>query len=77
MNQCLGLRDGAIATYNTNADRNVYANIIGIWADDRSRVDGRYLVLGTDGKEFIITDGSSVYHTGKSMVVDKLTTELG
>ena len=77
VNQSLGLRDGAIATYNANADRNVYANITGIWADDRSRADGRYLVLGTDGKEFIVTDGGSIYHTGQSMVVDKLTTELG
>lgn len=77
VNQSLGLRDGAIATYNANADRNVYANITGIWADDRSRADGRYLLLGTDGKEFIVTDGSHVYHTGEQFIVDKLTTELG
>lgn len=77
VNQSLGLRDAAIATYNSHADRNVYAKVTGVWADDRSRADGRYLVLGTAGSEFIITDGQSVYQTGKGLVVDKLTTEVG
>jgi inner membrane protein len=77
VNQSLGLRDGAIATYNANATRDVYANITGVWADDRSRADGRYLILGSDGSEFIVTDGTGIYHTGKSMVVEKLATTLG
>jgi inner membrane protein len=77
VNQSLGLRGGAIATYNANATRDVYANITGVWADDRSRADGRYLILGTDGKEFIVTDGAGVYHTGQSMAVEKLAPALG
>ncbi|MGB3515819.1 MAG: metal-dependent hydrolase [Elainellaceae cyanobacterium] len=77
VNQTLGLRGGAIATYNANATRDVYAEIVGVWAGDRSRADGRYLILATDDKEFIVTDGSEVYHTSKSMTVEKLSTTVG
>lgn len=77
MNQSLGLRNGAIATYNANGTRDVYADIVGVWAGDRSRADGKYLILATDGSEFIVTDGTGIYHTGQSMAVEKLTTALG
>ncbi|MEM1281485.1 MAG: metal-dependent hydrolase, partial [Cyanobacteria bacterium P01_H01_bin.152] len=65
--QSIGLRDSAIATYNANPEKAVYADIKGVWADDRSRADGEYLILKSDGNEFIVTDGSDLYHTGESM----------
>jgi inner membrane protein len=73
----LGLRDTAIATYNDHADNAVYAQIKGVWADDRSRADGDYLILKADGSEFLVTDGSAIYHTGQSLVVDSLKTRVG
>lgn len=76
VNQSLGLRSGAVATYNRQASAaNVYAELTGVWADDRSRADGRYLILGVDDDEFILTDGTGVYHTGESLVVERLTVE--
>jgi inner membrane protein len=75
--QSIGLRDTAIATYNANSETAVYADIKGVWADDRSRADGEYLILKNDGSEFIVTDGSSLYHTGKSMVVESLKARAG
>ena len=78
VNQSLGLRDGAMATYNANAaSAEVYAEIIGVWADDRTRADGRYLILDAVGNEFVVTDGQGVYQTGKQLLVDKLTTATG
>ncbi|MEA5464884.1 metal-dependent hydrolase [Leptothoe sp. PORK10 BA2] len=78
VNQGLGLRDGAMATYNANAATSeVYAEITGVWADDRTRADGRYLILDAVGNEFIVTDGQGVYQTGKQLLIDKLTTATG
>lgn len=78
VNEGLGLRDGAIATYNQNAATSeVWADIKGVWADDRSNADGQYLILGAEGNEFIISDGSGVYRTGTQILVSKLTTAPG
>lgn len=75
--ESLGLRDTAIATYNANAENAVYAEIKGVWADDRSSADGDYLILRAVGSEFLVTDGNAIYHTGQSMVVDSLKTRVG
>ena len=78
VSQGLGLRDGALATYNTHAaSAEVYAEITGVWADDRTRADGRYLILDAVGNEFVVTDGQGVYQTGKQLLVEKLTTATG
>ncbi|MEM9807591.1 MAG: metal-dependent hydrolase [Cyanobacteria bacterium P01_D01_bin.56] len=78
VSQGLGLRDGALATYNTHAaSAEVYAEVTGVWADDRTRADGRYLILDAVGSEFIVTDGQGVYQTGKQLLVEKLTTATG
>ncbi|MBE9068723.1 metal-dependent hydrolase [Leptolyngbya cf. ectocarpi LEGE 11479] len=78
VNQSLGLRDGAMATYNANAaSAEVYAEITGVWADDRIDASGRYLILDAVGREFVVTDGQGVYQTGKQLLVDKLTTATG
>ena len=78
VNQGLGLREGAISTYNRNAaTAEVYAEITGVWADDRTRADGRYLILDAVGNEFIVTDGQGIYQTGKQLLVEKLTTATG
>ncbi|MDV3351404.1 metal-dependent hydrolase [Leptothoe sp. LEGE 181152] len=78
VSQGLGLRDGAVATYNANAaSAEVYAEVTGVWADDRTRADGRYLILDAVGNEFIVTDGQGVYRTGQQILVEKLTTATG
>ena len=48
-----------------------------MWADDRTRADGRYLILDAVGNEFIVTDGQGVYQTGKQLLIEKLTTATG
>ncbi|EKU96975.1 putative membrane-bound metal-dependent hydrolase [Leptolyngbya sp. PCC 7375] len=76
--QGLGLRDGAVATYNANAaSAEVYAEITGVWADDRTNASGRYLILDAVGSEFVVTDGQGIYQTGKQLLVEKLTTATG
>ena len=74
----LGLRDGAVATYNRNAaTREVYAEIAGVWADDRTDASGTYLVLGNEGSEFIVTDGKGIYQTSHQIIATKLITKVG
>lgn len=78
VSQNLGLRDGIVRIYNENAATNkVYAQIKGYWASDRTAVDGKYLILGNEGKEFIVTDGQSVYKTGQQIITSKVITTVG
>ncbi len=46
-------------------------------ARDRSSADGRYLILGNEGKEFIVTDGEGVYKTGAEIITSKVKTVIG
>jgi inner membrane protein len=78
VNQSLGLKDGIVRTYNENAaTHQVYANITGVWASDRTRADGRYLMIDSEGSEFVVADGRGVYRTGEQIIVEKMTTEVG
>ncbi len=78
VSQSLGLKDGIVQVYNENAATNhVYASITGYWASDRSNADGKYLILGLEGKEFIVTDGKGIYKTGEQIITSKVTTSVG
>ena len=78
VSQNLGLRDGIVRIYNENAATNkVYASITGYWASDRTNADGKYLIIGNEGKEFIVTDGRGIYKTGKQIITSKVTTTVG
>ena len=78
VSQNLGLRDGIVRIYNENAStNNVYAKIKGYWASDRTPADGKYLIIGNEGKEFIVSNGDGVYKTGEQIITSKVTTEVG
>jgi inner membrane protein len=78
VSQSLGLKDGVVQVYNQNAaSHHVYAEIKGVWASDRTSADGKYLILGTEGSEFVITDGKGVYKTGEQIITSKVTTSVG
>ncbi len=78
VSQNLGLRDGIVRVYNENASTNkVYASITGYWASDRTPADGKYLIIGNEGNEFIVTDGKGIYKTGEQIITSKVTTEVG
>lgn len=77
--QSLGLRDGAIATYNRSAARSeVWANVTGVFASDRTSASGRYFVIDAVGNEFVLmsTDGK-IYQTGQDILAEKITTTTG
>jgi inner membrane protein len=46
-------------------------------SSDRSPISGKFFILGTEGSEFIVTDGKGVYKTGQQIITSKLTTEVG
>ncbi|MEM8723126.1 MAG: metal-dependent hydrolase [Cyanobacteria bacterium P01_G01_bin.39] len=78
VSQSLGLKDGIVRIYNQNAATNhVYADIKGVWRRDRTNADGRYTILGNEGKEFIVSDGQGIYKTNEQIVVERLTTDIG
>ena len=78
VSQNLGLRDGIVRIYNENASTNkVYASITGYWTSDCTSADGKYLIIGNEGKEFVVTDGQGVYKTGEQIITSKVSTEVG
>lgn len=78
VSQNLGLRDGIVRIYNENASTNkVYASITGYWTSDRTTADGKYLIIGNEGNEFIVTDGKGVYKTGEQIITSKVSTVVG
>jgi inner membrane protein len=78
VSQQLGLREGLVEVYNKNAgSHHVYAQIEGVRASDRSPIEGKFFILGTEGSEFIVTDGKGIYKTGQQIIPSKLTTEVG
>jgi inner membrane protein len=78
VSQQLGLKDGLVEVYNKNAgSHHVYAEIKGVRASDRSPISGKFFILGTEGSEFIVTDGKGVYKTNEQIITSKLTTEVG
>jgi inner membrane protein len=78
VSQTLGLKGGVVQLYNQNAaSHHVYADIKGVWASDRTNADGKYLILGTEGSEFIVSDGKGIYKTGEQIITSKVSTEVG
>jgi inner membrane protein len=78
VSQQLGLKEGLIEVYNKNAaNHHVYAEIKGVKVGDRSPIEGKFLILGTEGSEFIVTDGEGVYKTNEQIIISKLNTTVG
>mgnify|MGYP003492415533 FL=1 len=78
VSQNLGLKDGVVELYNQNASTHqVYANITGYWASDRTSADGKYLIVGNEGNEFIVSDSKGVYKTGEQIITSKVSTVVG
>jgi inner membrane protein len=78
VSQNLGLKDGVVELYNQNAaSHQVYANVTGYWASDRTSADGKYLIIGNEGNEFIVSDGKGVYKTGEQIITSKVSTVVG
>jgi inner membrane protein len=78
VSQNLGLKDGVVELYNQNASTHqVYANVTGYWASDRTSADGKYLIIGNEGNEFIVSDGKGVYKTGEQIITSKVSTVVG
>ena len=44
---------------------------------NRTSADNKYLILGNEGSEFIVTDGLGVYKTGEQIITSKVTTTVG
>jgi inner membrane protein len=77
--QSLGLRDGAIATYNQNAaSQEIWADVVGVFASDRTTANGRYFVVDAVGNEFVLMDSTgNIYKTGTDILAEKVTTTTG
>ena len=81
------MRDGIVRVYNENAATNqVYASITGYWTKQLPEgqwlrqshsTNGKYLIIGNEGKEFIVSDRKGIYKTGEQIITSKVTTEVG
>jgi inner membrane protein len=76
--QTLGLKEGAQRVYNEQAgSRRMFAQVQGVWVSDRSRADGRYPILGSEGSEFVVLTSRGVAKTGAQIVTTKVAVEIG
>jgi inner membrane protein len=74
----LGLEEGLFQVYNQNAfTHEVWADLKGVTASDRALVQGRYLIIGAEDSEFILTDGQRIYKTDAQIIPTRLMTEVG
>ena len=74
VSQQLGLKDGLLDAYNSKAaTHHVYAEVKGVKASDRSPVEGKFFILGTEGSEFILQGDEGIYKTGEQIIADRLT----
>ncbi|PSF35048.1 metal-dependent hydrolase [Aphanothece hegewaldii CCALA 016] len=74
----LGLKEGLFQVYNQNAfTHEVWADVQGVTESDRSFIQGRYLIIGADDSEFILTDGQRIYKTNQQIIPTQLMTKVG
>ncbi len=74
----LGLKEGAVRTYNENAaNYQLYAQVEGVWSSDRSRADGRYPIVASEGSEFVLQTPQGLAKTGAQMIATKISIEVG
>jgi inner membrane protein len=78
VSQTLGLKDGMVDIYNQNAAKHhMMADIQGVWASDRRKADGQYVIIAADGTEFIVSDGKGIYRTNGQIIPSRLVVEVG
>lgn len=74
----LGLKEGAVRTYNQHAaSHQMYAQVEGVWASDRSRADGRYAIVASEGSEFVLQTPQGLAQTGKQIIATKISIDVG
>lgn len=78
VSQTLGLKDGMVDIYNQNAAKHqMTADIQGVWASDRRKADGKYVIIAADGMEFIVSNGKGLYRTNEQIIPSRLVVEAG
>ncbi len=76
--QTLGLKEGAQRTYNEQAaNHQLYAQVTGVWVSDRSRADGRYPIVASEGTDFVVQTPKGLAKTGTQIVTTKVAVEIG
>jgi inner membrane protein len=76
--QTLGLKEGAVRTYNEQAaNHQLYAQVTGVWVSDRSRADGRYPIVASEGTDFVVKTPKGLAKTGTQIVTTKVAVEIG
>jgi inner membrane protein len=76
--QTLGLKEGAVRTYNEKAaTHQLYAIVEGVWASDRRSASGRYAIVGSEGSEFVVKTPKGLAKTGTQIVTTKVAVDVG
>ncbi|MEB3831110.1 metal-dependent hydrolase, partial [Phormidium sp. CCY1219] len=76
----IGIKDAVFSQYNQFASTHiVYAQIEGVHAQTRDRMDGKYWTLGQEGGEFILSLSGDIYRTGTSgqIIIDSIKFDKG
>ncbi|NJR70027.1 MAG: metal-dependent hydrolase [Synechococcales cyanobacterium CRU_2_2] len=76
--QTLGLKEGAVRTYNEKAaTHQLYAIVEGVWVSDRTSASGRYAIVVAEGSEFVVRTPKGLAKTGTQIVTTKVAVDVG
>ncbi len=74
----LGMVDGVVEVYNKKSPTHqVWAEVKGIWASDRTRADGKYFIVANEGDHFVLMDAKGIYKTGQQILTERITPVVG
>ena len=78
VSQTLGIKEGALQTYNEQAARQqIFAQVEGVWASDRTSATGRYPIIAVEGSEFVLLTPQGLVKTGQQIITSRVATEIG
>ncbi len=76
--QTLGLKEGIERTYNSTAgNHNVYLQVEGARASDRTPINKKFFILGESGSQYVLMDEQGIYKISEQIVSTKNTIEIG
>jgi inner membrane protein len=72
VSQTLGLKEGARQTDNEQAaNHRLYAQVTEGWVSDRSRADGRYPIVASEGTDFVVKTTKGMAKGGDADCADE------
>ena len=77
--QSMGLGEDVASKLYTkeSSAHHIWAEVKGVSASARSRIDGKYFIAGIEAKNFILVNEKGLFRTGKNILTERLIASQG